>query len=98
MGAPELIIILLVIAFSAWGYRAGAKRTIGAVPGLLLGFLLSFIGIIIIYCFPLQQSEPFQPQAYSSPADELKKYKDLLDSGAINEYEYNIQKARILKN
>ena len=32
-----------------------------------------------------------------SVADELKKFKDLLDLGAINEDEYNTQKEKLLK-
>ncbi|QNK62923.1 SHOCT domain-containing protein [Pedobacter sp. PAMC26386] len=31
-----------------------------------------------------------------STADELKKYKDLLDSGAINQAEYDAKKKQIL--
>lgn len=33
-----------------------------------------------------------------SPADELKKMKDLLDSGVISQSEYDIQKLKILNN
>ncbi|HEY4326147.1 MAG TPA: SHOCT domain-containing protein [Mucilaginibacter sp.] len=94
MGAPELIILLYVAAFAAWGYRAGAKRNIGQTAGLFLGLFLNFVGIIIVYC-----SKRMDDQPYYSPepvTDQLKKYKDLLDSGAINEAEYNIQKAKLL--
>jgi len=95
MGAPELIILIIIAAFSWWGYSAGSVRTVGGVAGLFLGLFLSLLGIIIIMLFPrLEQEQLYEPL---SPADELKKYKDLLDSGAITEYEYNIQKARLLK-
>ena len=33
---------------------------------------------------------------YSSPADELKKYKELLDCGAITEQEYDKKKRQLL--
>ena len=80
-----------------WGYRVGAKRSIGALVGLLLGFFLSYIGIIIIYLMPLSKQPGFNFPS-NTAADELKKYKQLLDSGAITEQEYNQQKARILGN
>lgn len=37
--------------------------------------------------------------AKSSPnvADELKKFKELLDSGAINQEEFEMQKTKLLK-
>jgi hypothetical protein len=53
LGAPEIILVLIafgmIIIFPVWGYRAGAKRTIGPIAGLLLGLFLSWIGIIIVY-------------------------------------------------
>lgn len=106
LGAPEIILIIVAfglmagfaIVFPIWGYRAGAKRTIGAVPGLFLALFLNFIGLIIIYCSPkIQDKNPFAFPPQSS-ADELQKFKQLLDSGAITEAEFNNQKARILNS
>lgn len=37
-------------------------------------------------------------QALTSVADELKKFKDLLDSGAITQSEYDTQKKKLLGN
>jgi uncharacterized membrane protein len=101
LGAPEIIIIALFIAFyvifPVWGYKEGSKRTIGATLGLLLGVFLGFIGVIIVYCTPKVKEQPFYDfQAESRKADDLQKYKDLLDSGAITEEEYQTQKAKIL--
>ena len=54
LGAPEIILILIafgiMLIFPVWGYRAGLKRAIGPIGGLLLGLFLNWIGIIIIYC------------------------------------------------
>ena len=88
-----LIFPLSPVAFAYWGYKEGGKRTIGASTGLVLGLLLSFVGIIIVYCANEATVPNFMIQ---SPADELKKYKDLLNDGAITQEEFNIQKNRIL--
>jgi uncharacterized membrane protein len=103
LGLPEIIVIFIAllflgsaVIFPIWGYKAGAKRAIGAIPGLLLGLFLNFIGIIIIYCTPVVETGNLYPFPTQSSADELQKFKQLLDSGAITEMEYNNQKARIL--
>ncbi len=101
LGAPELILILLILGmifiFPVWGYNEGSKRSIGAVGGLLLGLFLGIFGIIIIYCTPKIDKQTFYNfNNSSSAADQLLKYKQLLDNGAITEAEYNIQKAKIL--
>jgi hypothetical protein len=101
---PWHIIILLffivpfAIIFPIWGYRAGSKRTIGAAGGLLLGLFFNFIGIIIVYCTNPVEQNPFRNFPAQSVADELQKYKQLFDSGAITEAEYNAQKAKILNS
>jgi len=104
LGAPEIILIIVAlglmlgyaIIFPLWGYNAGAKRTIGAVPGLFLGLFLNFIGIIIVYCSPKITDKDFYNFPPKSSADELQKFKQLFDNGAITESEYNAQKNRIL--
>jgi hypothetical protein len=100
IGAPEIIIILIIlciyILFPVWGYIEGKKRSVGPVGGLLLGAILGIIGIIIVYCTPRvdqQALHGFQPL---SKAEELQQYKQLFDSCAITEDEYETQKARIL--
>ncbi|WPU99437.1 SHOCT domain-containing protein [Mucilaginibacter sp. cycad4] len=106
LGAPEIILIVIAlglmlgyaILFPVWGYNAGSKRTIGAVPGLFLGLFLNFIGIIIVYCSPRIQNKGFYDFPKQSSADELQKFKQLFDSGAITESEYNAQKNRILNS
>ena len=46
---------------------------------------------------PVQQNAvPVQPASTKSVADELKKYKELLDQGVITEDEFQQQKAKIL--
>jgi len=100
LGTQEIILIIVVLLLWAipaiWGYKEGEKRTIGDIGGLLLGLVLGFIGIIIIYCLPKIEEQQYHNFFAQSPADEILKYKQLLDNGAITEEEYNIQKAKIL--
>ena len=101
IGTTEIIIIVIALGiyllFPIWGYIEGKKRTMGPIVGLLLGAVLGIIGIIIIYCTPRVNEQSFYNfQAESKKADDLQRYKDLLDSGAITEAEYQTQKARIL--
>jgi hypothetical protein len=87
-----------MIIFPVWGYKAGSNRTIGPTAGLVLGLFLNWIGIIIVYCTPRINEQKLYNFPNQSSADELKKYKELLDSGTITETEYQIQKARILNS
>jgi len=102
LGAPEIILIIIALGIlvlpAVWAYKEGSKRTIGPGVGLLLGLLFSFLGVLIVYCTKRLDEPNYYNFPPISSADELQKYKQLLDSGAINEQEYNIQKARILKS
>jgi hypothetical protein len=93
-----LLFFGLIIVCPIWGYRAGAKRSIGAVGGLFLGLFLGLLGILIIYCTRRVDQKPLYNFPGSSPADELQKYKQLFDSGAITEAEYVAQKTKILNS
>lgn len=74
----------------------------------LYGWLLWIAAIIHVCCIrdknaqqiPVYQynSVPYSPpsNAGQSAADEIKKYKELLDQGMINEEEYRIKKEQLL--
>lgn len=101
VGAPEIIIVAIIaigfyVLFPVWGYIEGKKRAVGPIVGLLLGAVLNIVGIIIIYCTPRVNQQSFPGFHSPSKADELQKYKQLLDSGAITEAEYQLQKSKIL--
>lgn len=100
-----LIIFFIIIADGViWGF---VTRAIVKGKGyekynswFWCGFFLALIGVIVAACKPAVNTTqsyapvPVQPQA--SDADELKKYKELLDSGAITQEEYDAKKKQLL--
>lgn len=97
MGAPETIIIFVIFShffiLGYLGYRLGKTRNIGSTAGMLLGLFFSLLGLLIVL---LSSKKNVPMQFFGSPAEELKKYKDLYDNGIISEVEFNQQKAKIL--
>ncbi|SRR5258708_32519876 len=88
-------LVIIGCIFGIPGALIGSYKKIGAFGGFLLGFLLNIIGIVILVC--LSSKDVDKPiNLRESVPDQLKKYKDLLDSGAITEDEYNKQKTMLL--
>ena len=93
LGSAEFSIIWLAIsiAIAIWcGNKAEAKGY-QKILGILLGFFLSFIGVILILLFPDKKEE----EAKQAP-DQLIKYKQLLDVGAITQEEFDKKKSELL--
>ncbi len=68
------------------------------------GWMLFIVAIIHVLLIPdkndLQAQFPTggsAPKAGQSPADELKKYKELLDQGAVTPEEFQTKKEQLLK-
>ena len=65
------------------------------------GFMLFIVAIIHVNLIPVNAVAPNLYYAPSnsgqSAADELKKYKELLDSGTITQEEFDAKKRQILK-
>lgn len=99
---------LIIAACLAFIPASIAKRK-GYSFGLwwLYGWLLFIVALIHVSV--IQDKNEIQPTSAQSntptasavpnlsAADELKKYKELLDSGAITEEEYTIKKYQLLK-
>lgn len=102
LGATEIILLIIALGIwmipAVWGYIEGTKRTIGGGVGLILGLFLSFLGVIIVYCTKRTDTTPSNKFVYPSSADELHKYKKLLESGAITQQEYDLHKAKLLNS
>ena len=92
---PPLVIIVWCIMWGAITKSIMKKK--GYKSGFVWGFFLGIIGLIIVACYPnlnAQANTIQSPQQTS--IDELMKYKQLLDSGAITQEEYESKKKQIL--
>lgn len=104
--------LIYSVIFSVIGYNMGKRKTIGSTSGALLGFFLGLIGVLIVACYPsdfesemsnleydtqIAQSYSKLNEASSSP-DDLIKWFDLKEKGAITEEEFETQKKKLLKN
>ena len=64
------------------------------------GFFLGFIWLIVVLCksnFVPSQGDANLSIGGQSVADELRKYKELLDDGVITETEFHAKKEQLLK-
>ena len=84
----------------------GQHKTIGAAGSFFLSLLLSPLVGIIVALFSKDKTvlalrnkiilSSTDPTPTHSKADELKKFKDLLDQNAITQEEYDIMKKQLL--
>lgn len=101
----EYLFLSLGLAAALGLIPAGIAKAKGYSFGLwwLYGWLLFAAAIIHVLFIPdkLERPErpstvPYTPPSMGSAADELGKYKKLLDEGAITEEEYQVKKRQIL--
>lgn len=103
----EFVIILAIAAGLAFIPANIAKKK-GYSFGLwwFYGWMLWIVAIIHVNLIPdknapqapvQQNTVPAQPALTKSAADELKKYKELLDQGIITEDEFREKKEQLLK-
>lgn len=91
-----ILIYLVFCVIIGWVYM---DTRLGFLPGFLLSLILSpIIAFVISLFFPPKQKDPkLHPVSNLSKADELQKFAQLRDSGAISADEYEREKARLLK-
>lgn len=110
MDTGYYVIILIIAAGLAFIPASIAKRK-GYSFGLwwFYGWMLFIVAIIHVSLIPDKNAQqtpinqfnsiPYSPPSNSgqSAADELKKYKELFDSGVITEEEFQAKKEQLLK-
>ena len=72
-------------------------RTKVILFNIFLGWTFIMWIISLVWACKRDEKTPAILAAGLSPADELKKYKELLDSGAISEEEFEDKKNRLLE-
>lgn len=107
---PYLLISILIFAV-LWGFVAmsivrnkGYDNEDDKNKWFLVGFVLGLIGVIIAACQPSlvnmgnnAGNNNVIVQSNNSTADEIKKFKELLDAGVITEQEFQAKKDQLLK-
>ncbi len=90
-------LIILLQGFFLGAITDSIAKKKGYKSGFAWGFFLSFIGLIIVACYPdlNAQNKMLQAPEHTS-ADELMKYKELLDQGAITQREFDAKKRQLL--
>lgn len=108
LGAPETVLILLIIIPSICLYFLPAilgKYKSNATSIFLVNLFLGWtaIGWVVALIWALSSDNPsvvfYNNTNTTKPIDktgELFRFKELLDSGAINQEEYDKEKSRIL--
>lgn len=100
----EGIVIIIGVIYVIPGCIMGCitdsmNRKKGYNSGFSWGFFLGIIGIIVVACRPFNNANTNNRTIVTqqrSMADEIAKYKQLLDSGAITQEEYEAKKKQIL--
>ena len=98
-----LIIIFYIIYSIVFAYICryiGLKKNIAS--GYVWGFLLGFIGLIVVGVLPNQNKEQqeFKNTAdtiSSNKYDDLERLQKLKESGVLTEEEFNAEKQKLLK-
>lgn len=99
-GTTILITVVLItagitlITYICGSITAKMNQEKGYEQGFAWGALLWIIGIAIVACRPYKNQG--KENNKNTPADELTKYKNLLDSGAITQEEYDAKKKQLL--
>lgn len=89
-----LFIIIIGISIIFGRITESMNKEKGYDTGFAWGFWLWVIGIIVVACRPERNNGNNTMKI--TEADEIAKYKELLDSGAITQEEYEVKKKQIL--
>lgn len=91
-----IVMLLVGVIFGIICGRIAQRKGYAYWSYFALGFLLSVIGLVVVLVMQDKSGGPPDGSGGTSGADELLKYKQLLDAGAISEEDYRRAKDRIL--
>ena len=99
MDVGVYFIVSLVVAAGLAFIPANIAKRKGYSFGLwwFYGWMLFIVAIIHVNCIPDKNAQQVPTSGNASVADELKKYKELLDQGVITEEEFQAKKEQLLK-
>lgn len=100
MGITVIFIIIIIglVLCGLFGYvtaKIASKKGYSFGAFFALGFFLELIGLIIALAMPDKTIAP-TPQIQTESADDLIKYKSLLDQGVISQEEFDAKKNLIM--
>ena len=88
-----VLTVLIGIVCGGISGRIALRKGYTYWPYFFLGLLLSVIGVVVVL---LMQDKSGGSSGTMGKADELLKYKQLLDAGAITQREFNQKKSELL--
>lgn len=106
MYSTEYYVFILIIAAGLGLIPASIAKKKGYSFGLwwLYGWMIFIAAIIHVSLIPDKNAQPATVNRYATSsdtsqrvADELKKYKELLDEGIITEEEFRAKKEQLMK-
>ena len=93
---PGFFVAIAPIVAIICGY-IGKRKNYGFIIFALLGLILPPVGLIVVLVIPENGAKrKGDPVIAPSPADELAKYKQLLDQGVISPEEFERKKEEIM--
>lgn len=98
-GIGLFVVYVLIFFLAAIPANIAGKKGYSVVGFYFFGLFFFIIALIVALC--LGDKKQFRNQQITnvnniSPADEIKKYKELLDQGAITEEEFQEKKRQLL--
>lgn len=92
-----IIGLIIAIALGIICKNIGVKKGYGAGISFCAGFFLGLIGLVVMLVLEdKNRTKTAQTPSVESVADEIIKYKQLLDEGIITEEEFSAKKTELL--
>lgn len=93
-----IVMLLVGVIFGIICGRIAQRKGYAYWPYFALGLLLSVIGLVVVLVMQDKSGGSLGGSSGISSADELLKYKQLLDAGAITQAEFDSKKKELLSS